>query len=199
MRLFVSAFLLAAAAAGFAQSQAGSPANQGSVGVSDSTEPVFRDQINQMLSTAIANTQPSNQVGCPVVLTGAHLNWPASYLPVTSAEKITEPSLALGFHNASGKGVRSVTITARFLGKKNVYNLDANAFDLRLTFDSVATANKVEEQMEEIQVPAKMYAYGVTRVSLERVTFADGTFWISWGHGDNCSLDVKGSAERVAK
>jgi hypothetical protein len=44
-----------------------------------------------------------------------------------------------------------------------------------------------------------MFAYGVTRVSLEQVTFADGTFWVAgMGHG-NCSLDVKGSAERVAK
>ena len=61
--------------------------------------------------------RPSDQTGCPVVLTSAHLNWPASYLPVTSAEKVTEPNLALGFQNSSGKAIRSVSITAQFLGK----------------------------------------------------------------------------------
>jgi hypothetical protein len=133
-----------------------------------------------------------------VVLTSAQLNWPASYLPVTSAEKVTQPNLALGFRNSSGKAIRSISITARFLGKQSLYQLDASAFDLRLTFSGIDAANKAEEQLRDIRVPEKMYAYGVTRVSLQQVLFADGTFWTAFGHG-NCSLDVQGSAERVAK
>lgn len=149
----------------------------------------------------LLNTVPQfapSQTGCPVTLTSAHLNWPASYLPVTSAEKVTQPNLALGFKNSSGKAIRSATITARFLGKQNVYQLDAGAFDLRLTFSGVDAADQAAEQLREIRVPAKMYAYGVTRVSLEQVLFANGTFWTAFGHG-NCGLDVQGSAERVAK
>jgi hypothetical protein len=138
------------------------------------------------------------QTGCPVELTSAKLNWPASYLPVTSAEKVTEPNLALGFRNSSGKAIQSVSITARFLGKRNIYQLDASAFDLRLTFSGVDAADKAAEQLREIRVPEKMYAYGVTRVSLQQVLFADGTFWTAFGHG-NCSLDVQGSAARVAR
>jgi hypothetical protein len=43
-----------------------------------------------------------------------------------------------------------------------------------------------------------MYAYGVTRVSLEQVTFGDGTFWMAMGRS-NCSLNLNGNTERVAK
>jgi hypothetical protein len=120
-------------------------------------------------------------------------------MPVTSAEKITEPNLALGFQNPSGKAILSATITARFLGKQRVYQLDANAFDLRLTFSGVDAADKAAEQLREIRLPEKMFAYGVTRVSLEQVTFADGTFWMAGMGHSNCSLSVKGNAERVAK
>jgi hypothetical protein len=91
-----------------------------------------------------------------------------------------------------------VSITARFLGKRNIYQLDANAFDLRLTFSGVDAADEAAEQLREIRMPEKMYAYGVTRVSLEQVLFADGTFWTAFGHA-GCRLDVTGSAERVAR
>lgn len=186
MRLFVSALFILAAAAAFGQSQ---PAPQ----AVPAPEIQFSPQAGVLAPFGLGS-----QSSCPVVLTSARLNWPASYLPVTSAEKVTEPNLALGFQNSSGKAIRSATITARFLGKHNMYQLDANAFDLRLTFSGVDAAGKAEEQLREIRVPAKIYAYGVTRVSLDQVTFADGSFWTSWGH-QACSLDVKGSAERVAK
>jgi hypothetical protein len=183
MRLFVSALLLAATAAlpaALAQNQnPGKPTAQSSAG-------------------AILNTEPGSQAGCPVDLTSARLNWPASYLPVTSAEKAMEPNLALGFRNSSGQAIRSVTITARFLGKQSVYQLDASAFDLRLTFSGMDAADKATDQLREIRVPEKMYAYGVTRVSLDQVLFTDGTFWTAFGHG-NCRLDVQGSTERVAR
>jgi hypothetical protein len=142
---------------------------------------------------------PESQTGCPVTLTSARLNWPASYLPVTAAEKVTEPNLALQFQNSSGKAIRSVSITARFLVKQSVYKLDANAFDLRLTFSGTEAADKAAEQLREIRLPGKMYAYGVTRVSLEQVTFADGTFWMAGMGHSNCSLTVNGNEERVAK
>ena len=141
---------------------------------------------------------PRSQTGCPVVLSSAHLNWPATYLPVTAAEKVTEPNLSLEFQNTSGKAIRSATITARFLGKPNVYQLNASAFDVHLTFAGVDAADKAIEQLREIRLPAKMHAYGVTRVSLYQVTFADGTFWMDTGQ-NSCALNVTGTTERIAK
>lgn len=184
--LFVSASLLVAASAGFAQNQgAPAPGLEMAPGI-------------QTLDLQATPMMPESQAGCPVVMTSAHLNWPASYLPVTAAEKVTQPNLALNFRNSSGKPIRSVTITARFLGKQSIYQLDASAFDLHLTFSGVDAADKAAEQLREIRLPAKMYAYGVTRVSLEQVTFGDGTFWMAMGR-NNCSLNVRGSSERIAK
>jgi len=188
MRLFVSALLLAAASAGIAQTQkqaVPAPGSELAPGM-------------MTLELQAVGPMPQSQAGCPVVLTSARLNWPASYLPVTSAEKVTEPNLALKFQNSSGKAIRSVTITARFLAKQSVYQLDASGFDLHLTFSGVDAADKAAEQLREIRLPEKMYAYGVTRVSLEQVTFGDGAFWMAMGRS-NCSLNVTGTAERVAK
>jgi hypothetical protein len=188
MRLFVSALLLAAASAGIAQTQkqaVPAPGSELAPGM-------------MTLELQAVGPMPQSQAGCPVVVTSARLNWPASYLPVTSAEKVTEPNLALGFQNSSGKAIRSVTITARFLAKQSVYQLDASGFDLHLTFSGVDAADKAAEQLREIRLPEKMYAYGVTRVSLEQVKFGDGTFWMAMGR-NNCSLNVTGTTERVAK
>ena len=63
-------------------------------------------------------------------------------------------------------------------------------------FLGVDAADKAAEQLREIRLPEKMYAYGVTRVELEQVTFGDGTFWMAMGR-NNCSLNVTGTAERV--
>ena len=188
MKLFLSVLFLASTTAGLAQSQP-------SVGVLTGTS---RQQPTQVVMDpqSFAWFGPGNQTDCPIKLTGAHLNWPASYLPVTSAEKVSEPNLALNFLNPSGKAIRSVSITARFLGKHNIYQLDASAFGLRLTFSGVDAADKAAEQLREIRLPEKMYAYGVTRVSLDKVNFADGSFWMASG-ANNCSLNVRGSAERV--
>ncbi len=183
MKLLLSALWLAASAAAFAQVPA-APASVQSEGI-------------QSLDLQGMPRSP-DQTGCPVVLTQAHLNWPATLIPVTAAEKVTEPNLALGFQNPSGKAIGSVSITAKFLGKTSKYQLDANAFELRLTFSGSDSPDKTAEQLREIRLPEKMYAYGVTRISLDQVTFEDGTVWSAVGHS-NCALNVAGSAERIAK
>ena len=183
MKLLLSALLLAASTAAFAQIQTA----------------VATAQVGGLQSLDLQLLPPSpDQTGCPVVLTQAHLNWPATYMPVTDAEKMKAPNLALGFQNPSGKAIQSVSITARFTGKSSKYQLDASAFDLHLTFSGTDSADKTAEQMREIRLPDKMYPYGVTRIALDQVTFADGTLWTSAGH-TNCAMNVGGSAERIGK
>jgi hypothetical protein len=196
MKLFVSLLFLATATAGLAQNQSPGVAvlSQGRVTVTNPAGQASPQEIEALAEMSVL-AQPS-QAGCPLMMTSAHLNWPASYLPVTSAEKVTEPNLALNFRNTTGKPIRTITITAQFLAKKNLYQLDATTFDLRLSFSEVDAADKAAEQLREIRLPQKMYAYGVTRVSLDQVMFADGSFWMAAGH-NSCSLDVKGSTERV--
>jgi hypothetical protein len=191
MRLFVSALVVlatsAAASVGIAQTQrqaVPAPGSELAPGM-------------MTLDLQAMPMLPQSQAGCPVVLTSARLNWPASYLPVTSAEKVTEPNLALGFRNTSGKEIRAVSLNAYFVAKRSIYELDATTFKVQLTF-SAGAADEAAEQLREIHLPEKMHAYGVTRVSLEQVTFGDGTFWMAMGR-NNCSLNVTGTTERVAK
>jgi hypothetical protein len=182
MKLLLSALLMAVSTAGFAQVQS-APTTA---------------QAGGLQSLDLQSLPSPDQTGCPVVLTEAHLNWPATFMPVTAAEKVTEPNLALGFENPSGKPIRSVSISARFLVKTSKYQLNTSAFDLRLTFSGSDSADKTEEQLREIHLPEKMYAYGVTRIALDQVTFADGTFWTAADHS-NCALNVQGSPERITK
>lgn len=59
-------------------------------------------------------------------------------------------------------------------------------------------ADPKAEQMRELRLPTKFYAYGVTRIQLEQVMFADGSFWTAMGH-TSCALNVVGSAERIGR
>jgi hypothetical protein len=187
VKLIVSALLLAAASAGFAQNQtAAEPGSETAPGI-----------MTLDLQAQAVPTTPESQAGCPVVLTSVHLNWPATYLPVAAAEPGTEPNLALGFRNASGKAIRSVSLNAYFVAKRSIYDLDATTFKVDLAFSAEAAENAAE-QLREIRLPEKMHAYGLTRVSLEQVTFADGSLWTAAGR-NNCSLNAQGTAERIAK
>lgn len=184
MKLLLSALLLAVSTAGFAQVQ---------------TAPVSSPGVAVLEGLDLQAVPPSpDQTGCPVVLTQAHLNQPATLMPVNASEKVTEPNLALGFENSSGKPIQSVSITASFTGKASKYQLDASAFDLHLTFSGSDSADKTAEQLRAIHLPQKMYAYSVSRVALVQVTFADGTFWSAIGHS-NCALNVMGSPERITR
>lgn len=187
MKLLLSALLLAVATTALAQDRS-SPA----------VIPAPAAGISSLDLQVVPPPSPESQTGCPVVLTEAHLNWPATLMPVTAAERGTEPNLALGYQNSSGKAIGSVGITARFVGKTSKYQLDATAFDLQLTFSGSDSRDKTAEQMRDLRLPMKFYAYGVTRVSLDQVTFADGTIWTAAGHS-HCALNVRGSSERISR
>jgi hypothetical protein len=178
MRLFVSALLLTASSVAMAQNQP-SPGAAGMDGMANWPGVVVFEQL------------PSAQTGCPVVLTSAHLNWPASYLPVTAAEKTKEPNLALEFGIASTQPVRSVGVVAHLMVKENIYQLEAGSYDLRLTF-SGGDQDKATDQQREFRLPANLHAYGVTRVTVERITFSNGETWTA-GATSHCSLNVNGS------
>ena len=206
MKLFVSALVVlttaAVATSVFAQNQpsAGSARVEGQPGALQpgvlASPHEMEKQWMQSQADGGVLLPMSSQAWCPVVLTSARLNWPASYLPVTSAERVTEPSLALGFSIAGVQPVQSVTITARLLVKASLYQMDAEGFNLRLTFSGAYAAGEAAQQLRDIRLPAKIHAYGVTRVSLERVTFTNGDVWTAW-QNNSCSLNVRGSAERV--
>lgn len=176
MRLFVSVLLLAASTAGFAQLQ-----------ITPSAPPAGTAHMEGLGLEAGPFTSP-DQTGCPLTLTRAQLNWPASYLPVTSAEKVTEPNLALEFQNASGKAIRSVAVTAEIRVKKDVYALDATPLELRLNFAGTEDLNKELSQLATIPLPKGLHEYGVVQVRLDQVLFSDGTMWTAPASANRCEV-----------
>jgi hypothetical protein len=165
MRLFVSVLLLAASTAGFAQIQ-----------ITPSAPSAGTAHMEDLGLQAVPLSLP-DQTGCPVALTSARLNWPGTYMPVTSAEKVMEPNLALGFQNSSGKAIRSVAITAELRVKKDVYALDATPVELQLSFAGTEDLNKELGQLAMIPLPKGLHEYGVVQVRLDQVLFADGMVW----------------------
>lgn len=149
-------------------------------------------QSQAEIRPGLLDSGPGSQTGCPVVLTSAHLNWPASYLPVSSADKVTEPNLSLGFQNSSGKAIRSVALTAELRVKKDIYRMDATPVSLRLTFAGTNDLDKELSQLATIPLPKGLHEYGVIQVRLDQVFFADGTMWIAPSNGKSCSVAGNG-------
>lgn len=125
---------------------------------------------------------------CPLTLTSAQLDWPGTYMPVTSAEKVMEPNLALGFQNSSGRAIRTVVVTAALRVKKDVYALDATPVELRLNFAGTKDLNKDLSQLATIPLPKGLHEYGVVQVRLDQVLFADGTMWMASAKQNSCKV-----------
>lgn len=177
MRLFVSALLLAASVAAAAQT-----------------------------GRAVLQTSPPlppgvafpDQSGCPLALTSANLtSIHAGYLPV-GGKSDEAGSLDLHFRNQSGKEISSVSVTAHLRVKTSVYALDATPVDVRLSFSGTDDVNSKAEQLTQLPVPGHFWIFGVARVSLDQVTFADGSVW-SAPRSNPCRANGPGSLRIDAK
>lgn len=164
MKLFVSALLLAFSSSLLAQNQMAPPPGPAGVLTLD------------LEATPVLGME--DQAGCPVVLTGARLtdDSKASVFPVMAGD-VPVPRLDLRFQNASGKPIQSVEVTVRLTGKTDKYQLDATSFVFHLTFSGTQGINRTDEQVRQLQLPKGMYPFGMNGVSLERVTFSDGSAW----------------------
>lgn len=179
MRLFLSALLLLAAfPAASAQNQAsGGPAG---------------DPAAHRISPP--GMEPG---GCPVELTSATVAPKAGYLPVNS-RTAGDGALDLHFRNESGRPIRSASVTAHLQIKTNIYSLDAAPLDLRLTFSGTDDLDWEADQIRNIPLPGHLYLFGVARVALDKVTWADGAIWTA-AAGDTCSVSGLGSERIEAK
>ncbi|HEX4036846.1 MAG TPA: hypothetical protein VHX37_02210 [Acidobacteriaceae bacterium] len=180
MKLLLSALLLAVVPAAFAQGQ------------SKPSGPDLMSGPRVMIGPDVVPAQAR----CPLTLTSARLDWPGSYMPVTSADRVMEPSLALGFQNSSGKAVRSVAVTAELRVKKDVYALDATPVDVRLNFagsrDLNHDLNKDLDQLATIPLPKGLHEYGLVQVRLDQVIFADGSLWKAAAKVNACEVSSFG-------
>ena len=194
MKLFLSALLLAALPAAFAQNQ--SPQGPFEPGVvvshpSPATVEAMKAQAEYMNHLAM-------QTGCPLYLSTASVAAPAGYLPV-GQRRPDDGTLTLHFRNQSGKAIRSASITAAVKVKTNIYDLDAHPVPLHLTFSSSGDADRDLDQLTQIELPPHYYVFGLAQVSLDRVTYTDGTSWANPKPGNYCSTNGQGVRQIEAK
>lgn len=187
MKFFLSAVLLATASMAFGQEYQRPTPVQG-VGVAG-MEPDSPQRTRAAQAQAEAAMQALfnqvDQAGCPLYLTSADVARGGAVLAV-SQRTPGDGALALHFRNRSGKAITSAAITARLRVKTNVYALDAHPLEVKLTFPGTADVNKAADQLARIAVPKGAYLFGVAQVTLDRVTFADGSAWTASASRNLC-------------
>jgi hypothetical protein len=129
---------------------------------------------------------------CPVDLISATIDTPARYLPVTK-HNADSGSLDLAFRNAANKKIKSASLEVQVKAKKSIYDLDAYTLTTHLEISGIDVTSSELSRRLPLPVPA----FGVARVILEGVTYADGSTW-SRQPGSGCSLDGQALA-RVAQ
>jgi hypothetical protein len=194
MKLFVSVLLLAAATVALAQNQAPAFNPQ----PDPALEAKIRAQAAQIRVQLQSQMDWKNQTGCPLYLKSASVAPAAGLLPVGSRNS-GDGALNLQFRNQSGKAIRSASITAHLKIKTNVYALDARPLEVQLSFSGTSDLDKEADQLTRITLPGHGYLFGVATVTLDQVTFADGSFWIADRGANSCSVGGAGTQRVLAQ
>ena len=123
---------------------------------------------------------------CPVVLTSARIT-PYLMLLETASDRPGN-TLDLEFRNASDKEIRSLKFSARIFVKKSIYDLDYQpAIQLHLTTYGTRSLDETFAQLRRLSLPESIHPTLVEGVTLEQVTFADGSVWSAKDH-DRCGI-----------
>lgn len=194
MKLFLSALLLAALPAAFAQNQPDQGPLQTGVVVNNPSPAA----AEAMKAFAQRMNDTRTQMGCPLYLNAASVAAPAGYLPV-SQRRPDDGTLSLHFRNQSGKAIRSASVTATVKVKTNIYALDAHPIMMQLRFSDIDDVGRNLPQQELIVLPRHYYIFGLAQVSLDRVTFADGTTWAAPQQNNYCRTHSEGLNRIEAK
>lgn len=186
MKLFVSALLLAAVPAVFAQnpsSDANQQAAQQAFGPGHFVGDLWAHKVELV-----------SQTGCPLTLTSATVAPEGRVMPVAQWTP-GDGSLRLQFQYASRLPVQSVALTAHLKVKTDEYALDATDLEIPLTFAGTRELDRPGEHSLRLVLPHNFYLYGVARVSVDAITFTTGQVWRPAGAGQ-CGVNGHG-AERI--
>lgn len=200
MKLFVSALFAAFVPLAVAQNQAptGGAAVSGMSGFQMDSPSSAAAQAQLDAQLQAWQGLAAAQAACPLQLTSASVAPSAGLLPV-GMRNSGDGALALHFRNQSGKAIRSASITAHLKVKTNVYALDARPLEVQLTFSGTEDRDRQADQLARIALPGRVYLFGVVTVSLDQVTFADGSFWIATPGTDVCKVGGAGTQLLEAK
>jgi hypothetical protein len=130
----------------------------------------------------------TSQAGCPVAFTDVALDTKAHFMPVRQ-DTAPAGSLKFQYKNQSGKEIQSISVRVELKVKKSVYDLDATTVTLNMTL----TGKGADETL-----PLTLRTYGLSRVTLEQVSFTDGTIWNA-SEKNTCSYNRMNSSELIEK
>lgn len=125
------------------------------------------------------------QVGCPVQLTSAQLT---PYLMLLQSSTDTPPSqggVDLQFRNASGKKIRSMEFDVEFLARKSIYDLKTAKIDLHLTANGTRSLDDTFDHLRHLSLPQRTYPVTLNTITLQQVTFDDGSVWMPSKENNN--------------
>lgn len=168
---------------------------QTSSDTSTSVQPTMPEQIKHFhIQQKDLMVLTSASQKCPIVFTAAKLDRPAEYMPVaTSAQEKSKANLHLSFSNPGGKQIAAMALTGYLKVKPNRYALDATEIQMPLTFTPAT-----DEIGSEADIPLLRNIVGFDHLTLDSVTYKDGSVWHSPKEHHSCSF-TSGSAQRVAK
>jgi hypothetical protein len=88
----------------------------------------------------------------------------------------------LEFLNASGKEIRSMELSATILVKKSIYDLNyLPPMHLHLIATGTQTIDSAFAQFHRLSLPTAIHPALVQDLTLQQVTFADGSVWTGTG------------------
>jgi hypothetical protein len=157
------------------------------------TQSQLKGQTLALPSILVVPSSPDNGENCPITFTSARLDRPAEYMPVASTAKFSS-SLHLSYSIPWEKPIATVQLTGHLLVKQNRYALDATSIAIPLTF----TPEMGEEINAEARIPLSRNVVGFNRLTLDSITYQDGTVWRAAKEHRLCSFASHGT-EKVAK
>lgn len=138
-------------------------------------------------STDLEHTSQS-QVGCPVAFTSVSLENKVHMMLVNQYDPASNSSLSFQYKNRSNKQIQSVAVQVELRIKRSIYDLDTNTLMINLTL----TGN------ETSKLPLTTRAYGLGRVTLQQVTYTDGTIWTA-SEKSPCQYEAFSGAQQIGK
>ena len=130
------------------------------------------------------------QSPCPVRFTDVSLKT-KGHMMLVHPENSPDGDLAFQYENQSGKTIQSIAVRVALKVKQNVYALDTTD----LTIDMALTGKGLEETLP-LNIRGQVYA--VNHVTLERVSYTDGTTWAA-SAGNTCRYEKQRGAEEIGK
>ena len=134
-----------------------------------------------------------SQRGCPVQILDASFHRPAQLMLTAEGNPISGPTLRLNYSNFSGKDIESVLLTGYLKLKDNPYQMDYTIHPFALKLSRRALLGKDVQATEALNLAND--AFGVDRIELSEVIYADGTSWKP--ERRNCVYPMTGATERA--